>query len=306
MHFLLIILLLNLMLLMDNAILTYGDGRTCVVNITNNNNVGHIYGNVFPAVFASPYCATFIKKKSLLGSPLLKIMNELNFPFTVIDGNQLNSSTTTEFRSGSGFFYQRGFSTLKSKIADYISSTCDCEKEMYNITVFNRKTRGLNNYPRLLRSLEIEGLGPIRYFDSTIQDRQCWYFCKYITSRLVISVYGAESIYPFLLNTSFISVAYQGISDQFVNRIRRSYYSSFHPSMRQALVKASIVEEHYTKTCMNFWKNYSVYLQSLRSGQKPSPHMHKCLSLYLDDQVIADIIRYAKGILGMKSTKSIS
>ena len=291
----------------DQAILSYGDdtfngSRPCIVNLTNNNNVGHIYGNVLPAVFAAPYCSTFIKKKAF-GSPLLKIMRELNFPFTLIDGPKFDSSTM-ESRSGSGFYYGKGFSTLKTKIAEYISSSCACDKEMYNITVFNRRTRGLNNYPRLLRSLENEGLGPIRYYDSTIQDRQCWYFCKYTTSRLVISVYGAESIYPFLLNTSFISVAYEGISDQFVNKIRRSYYSSQHPLMRQVLVKASIVEEYYTSTCVKFWKNYSLYLQSLLAGQKPSPHLHKCISLYLDDKVIADIIRYAKGILSPTKNKT--
>ena len=276
-----------------NAFLVMSD-KICVVNITNNNNVGHIYGNVLPAVLAPPYCNNFLGEK-VRGTPLLRIMDQLGLTYSLL--NSINSSSQYTFRSGSGFSYIEGFAELKSKIAKYTALSCKCEMGMYNVTVFNRKTRGLHNYPRLLRSLEDRGWGPIRYYDSSREENQCWYYCLYTTSRVVISVYGAESIYPFLLNTSFISVAYEGLSDQFLFKIRRSYYSTQHPKMKVALVKASIVEEYYSKICVNFWKNYSTYIRSRQSKTKPSPFLHKCISLYLHPDVVNQIVDYASVVL---------
>jgi len=271
-------------------------GTKCITNVTNTNNVGHIYGNVFPAVMAPPSCNTFIYEQ-VQNTPLLKIMDQLKFSYELIPRRDFDSTKMIS-RSGSGFAYAEGFRVLKARINDYIASTCRCEKTNYNVTVFNRNTRGLHNFPRLLRRLDEEKLGLVRYFDSTRESNQCWYFCLYSTSKLVISVYGAESIYPFLTNTSLISVAYEDLSDQFLLKIRRSYSRTQNRKMQVTLVKASIIEEYYTKTCTTFWRDFSSYKKALAAVKiKPSPLLHKCISLYLDDSVIDQIIVYAKGIV---------
>ena len=285
------------MFFINVVLITYFDFvySICVVNLTNTNNFGNIYGKVLPAVLSPPYCGAFFNK-TVFGTPLLSIMEELKLPYSLLNISA-SASASISFRSGSGFEYSSGFSVLKKKISEHISSSCFCDKNKFNITVFNRKTRTLNNFPRLLHALEQKGLGPIRYFNSSGHFNQCWFFCLYKTSKMVISVYGADSIYPFLLDTSFISIAYDGLRDKFVDCIHRSYRSSvMHSGIREVQVRTSvIVMERYSTKCTNFWKSCS---DSITEAKKqPTLLMHKCISLFLDDRVIKDIVGNASQII---------
>lgn len=265
---------------------------TCFVNVTNNNNVGHIYANVLPAVLSPPLCNTFIAER-VINSPLLKIMDQLRIPYKLLPLSQLTETMSS--RPGSGFEFSNGFAILKGMIGRYMADVCNCNMDYYNITVFNRKTRHMHNTPKLLRRFDDEGFGPVRYLDSSREDNQCWYFCTYSTSAMVVSVYGAESIYPYLLNTSFVSVAYEGIADSFLYKVQRSYNKIAYGQMRATIVKAQIVEENYNKVCVNLWRNFTVTSSRARQmGEKPSPLIHKCISLYLDSSSIDDIVNYAR------------
>lgn len=258
--------------------ITFGRNNCITFSKANLHNVAHIYLQAIPTILSHPSQCVFISEieRSTL---FVKILEFFDVSF------KIKKSTDESSDVFSGVIFsshsKSSFPIVRKRVNIAVSRKCSCDQGLLQnqsfVTIFNRNSRRLHNYQMLLRKLEDNNI-TVRYIPSTSNPDQCWQFCTYITSSVVIAAYGAELAYPLIIGRPYISVIYSNFTDYFLNASLRH----FNLTTLTRTVEAQTIQESDGEQCKRYWK-YHIDVDAYWK--------HKCISLRLDENAIAKAVQ---------------